>query len=188
VSAVQVIGAVVLVAGVIWIFVHPSAKGDGEATIAGVTVKALTQGGLILVVGAALVYFGRDTGDDDLTLSEWATSANQICDRGYEKIRALQIPEDIEAQLRALPQTSQISTDINQEIQAIGRPSGSEAGVDRLLALASQSNVEARRAYGAWTSGDTQTAQAALTQAQSLGAEVQRLDGELGAGACAIGP
>lgn len=168
-------------------FIHPSAKGDAEASYAGITLKALTQGGLIFVVGAALIYLGRAAAAD-LTLSEWATSANRICDQGYERIRALNIPADPAAQFRALPQTTQISTEINQEIQAIGRPSGSEANVDRLLAMASQANVEARREYGAWSVGDTSNAQAAFSQAQSLSAEVQRLDGELGANACALGP
>jgi hypothetical protein len=57
-----------------------------------------------------------------------------------------------------------------------------------MLVLSSQENVEARRAVNAWTAGDTQAAQAALSQAQSLEAQVQRLDGELGAGVCALGP
>jgi hypothetical protein len=188
VSPIQIVGVLIAVAGIVWIFIHPTAKGEGEAGYAGITVKALTQGGLILVVGAALIFLGRDSGDDDLTLSEWATSANQVCDRGYEQIRNLPLSADPTSQFQALPQTTQISTDINQEIQALGRPSGAEAKVDRLLALASQGNVEARRAFGAWSSGDMQTAQAALAEAQSLSAQVQRLDGELGANVCALGP
>ena len=187
-TPIQIAGAVIAVAGIAWMFIHPSAKGEGEASYAGITVKALTQGGLIFVVGAALMFFGKSSGDDDLTLSEWATSANQICDRGYERMRALNIPADPQARFRALPQTTQVSTEINQEIQAIGRPIGSEADVDRLLTMASQSNVEARRAYNTWSAGDMTNAQAALTQAQTLEAEVQRLDGELGANVCAIGP
>jgi len=189
VTPVQIAGALVVVAGIVWIFIHPGAKGEGEASYAGITLKALTQGGLILVVGAALLYFGQDSkDDDDLTLTEWATSANRTCAQGYEKMRALQIPSDSEAQFRALPQTTQVSTEINQELQAIGRPSGFEADVDRLLALASQSNVEARQAFNLWSAGNATSAQAALTQAQNLAAQVQRLDGELGANVCALGP
>jgi hypothetical protein len=188
VTPIQIAGVLVTVAGIAWMFIHPSAKGEGEASYGGITLKSLTQGGLILVVGAALIYFGRDSNnDDDLTLSEWATSANRICAQGYEKIRALQIPSDPEAQFRALPQTTQVSTEINQELQAIGRPSGAEADVDRLLALASQANVEARQAFNAWNAGNTAGAQTALSQAQGLGAQVQRLDGELGANVCALG-
>jgi hypothetical protein len=188
VTLVQIVGALIAVAGIVWIFIHPSAKGEGEASYAGFTLKALTQGGLILVVGAALILLGRDSTDDDLTLSEWATNANRICDQGYDEMRALHIPSDPEAHFRALPQTTQISAETNQELQAIGRPIGSEADVDRLLALASQGNVEARLAFSAWSAGDMQTAQAALSQAQGLAAQVQRLDGELGAGVCALGP
>ena len=51
-----------------------------------------------------------------------------------------------------------------------------------------QENVEARRAVNVWSTGDTQGAQAALSQAQGLEAQVQQLDGELGAGVCALGP
>lgn len=188
-NLVQIFGALIVVAGIVWAFVHPSAKGDSEASYAGVTLKSLTQGGVILVVGALLLAFGGDSkdGDDDLTLSEWATKANEICADGYEEIRALNIPSDPTAQFQALPQIAQITGQTNQELQAIGRPSGAEAEVDRLLTMASQENVEARRAYNAWSVGDQSNAQAALSEAQRLGAEIQRLDGELGANICALG-
>jgi hypothetical protein len=189
VTAVQILGALIALAGVVWAFIHPGAKGEGEASYAGITLKSLTQGGLILVVGALLVGFGGDdNGGDDLTLSEWATKANEICARGYDEIRALNIPAAQGAQFQAIPQTSQITARINQELQAIGRPSGAEAQVDRLLALASQENVEARRAFNAWEAGDRTSAQAALSEAQRLAPEVQRLDGQLGANVCALGP
>jgi hypothetical protein len=188
-TVVQIFGALIAVAGIVWAFIHPSAKGEGEASYAGITLKALTQGGLILVVGALTVVFGGDSGgDDDLTLSEWATSANEICDEGFEEIRSLNISSDSESQFLALPQLSQITGHINQEIQAIGRPIGAEAEVDRLLMLASQENVEARRAFYTWNGGDRTTAQSALSEAQRLAAEVQRLDGQLGSNVCALGP
>lgn len=186
-TAVQILGALIAVAGVVWAFIHPTAKGEGEASYAGITLKSLTQGGLILVIGALLVYFGAKPKDDDLTLSEWATQANAVCANGYDRIDALNIPDDPAAQFQALPQTTQITTEINQELQAIGRPSGAEAQVDQLLQMASQSNVEARRAYYAWNSGDTTVAQTALSEAHRLAAEVQALDGQLGAGVCALG-
>jgi uncharacterized membrane protein len=192
VTAVQILGALIAAAGIVWAFIHPGAKGEGEASYAGITFKSLTQGGLILVVGALLIIFGGDSNDDnggdDLTLSEWATKANEICAQGYDDIRALNIPTDPGAQFEAIPQTSRIASRINQELQAIGRPSGAEAQVDRLLALASQGNVEARRAFNAWNAGDTTGAQAALSEAQRIAAEVQRLDGQLGANVCALGP
>jgi hypothetical protein len=189
VNLVQILGAAIVAAGVLWAFIHPSAKGEGEASYAGLTLKSLTQGGVILIVGAFLVVVGGNSkdGDDDLTLSEWATEANEICAEGYAEIRALNIPSEPTAQFRALPQITQITGRTNQELQAIGRPSGAEADVDRLLAMASQENVEARRAFNEWSVGDRSGAQAALSEAQRLGAEVQRLDGELGANICALG-
>jgi len=173
VTAVQILGALIAAAGIVWAFIHSDAKGDGEASYAGITFKSLTQGGLILVVGALLIIFGGESNDGggDLTPSEWATKANEICAQGYDDIRALNIP-----------------TDPGAQFQAIGRPSGAEAQVDRLLALASQENVEARRAFNAWNAGDTTGAQAALSEAQRIAAEVQRLDGQLGANVCALGP
>lgn len=188
-NAVQILGALIIAAGIVWAFIYPRAKGEGEASYAGVTVKSLTQGGLILIVGAFLVVVGGNSknGDDDLTLSEWATKANEICAEGYEEIRALNIPSDPTAQFQALPQIAQITGQTNQELQAIGRPSGAEAEVDRLLTMASQENVEARRAFNSWSVGDRSSAQAALSEAQRLGAEIQRLDGELGANICALG-
>lgn len=188
VTVVQILGALIAVAGIVWAFIHPGAKGEGEASYAGITLKSLTQGGLILVVGALLIGFGADSKDDELTLSEWATKANKICAQGYDEIRALNIPTEGDAQFRAIPQTSEIASRINQRLQAIGRPSGAEAQVDRLLALASQENVEARRAFNAWQAGDMTGAQAALSEAQRIAAEVQRLDGQLGANVCALGP
>jgi hypothetical protein len=192
VTVVQIFGALIAAAGIIWAFIHPGAQGEGEASYAGITLKSLTQGGLILVVGALLVGFGGDStddnGGDDLTPSEWATRANEICAQGYDEIKSLNIPSDPVAQFQALPQIAQITGRINQELQAIGRPSGAEAEVDRLLMLASQENVEARRAFYAWNAGDTTSAQAANSEAQRLAAEVQRLDGQLGANVCALGP
>jgi hypothetical protein len=184
----QIFGALIATAGIVWAFIHPGAKGEGEASYAGITLKSVTQGGLILIVGALLVFFGAKSKDDDLTLGEWATMANEVCAQGYDEIRALNISSDSGAQFQALPQTTQISTEINQEIQAIGRPSGAEAQVDRLLTLASQANVDARRAFYAWNAGDMSTAQAAYSEAQRLSAEVQTLDGQLGANVCALGP
>ena len=186
-TVIQIVGVLIAVAGIVWMFIHPSAKGEGEASYAGITLKALTQGGLILVVGALLVFFGAKSKDDDLTLGEWATKANQVCAQGFNRIRELNIPPDSDSQFRALPQTTQVSTEINQEIQAIGRPSGAEAEVDRLLTMASQSNVEARRAFYSWNAGDTADAQAPFSEAQRLSAEVQALDGQLGANVCALG-
>jgi hypothetical protein len=189
VTAVQIIGALIAVAGVVWAFINPGAKGEGEASYAGITLKSLTQGGVILVVGALLIFFGGDSNDDDdLTLSEWATKANEICAQRFDDIRALNIPTDPGAQFQAIPQTSRIITRINQELQAIGRPSGAEAQVDRLLTLASQENVEARRAFNLWNAGDRTGAQAAVSEAQRIAAELQRLDGQLGANVCALGP
>ena len=191
-TAIQILGGLIAAAGIVWAFKHPAAKGEGEASYAGITLKSLSQGGVMLVVGALMIIFGGDSNDsnggDHLTLSEWATRANEICDQGYDEIRALNIPPDPGAQFQAIPQTSRISTEINQEIQAIGRPSGAEAQVDRVLALASQANVEARHAFDAWNAGDTSRAQAALSEAQRITAEVQRLDGQLGANVCALGP
>lgn len=189
-TVVQILGALIAAAGIVWAFIHSDAKGDGEASYAGITFKSLTQGGLILVVGALLIIFGGESNDGggDLTPSEWATKANEICAQGYDDIRALNIPTDPGAHFQAIPQTSRIASRINQELQAIGRPSGAEAQVDRLLALASQENVEARRAFNAWNAGDTTGAQAALSEAQRIAAEVQRLDGQLGANVCALGP
>lgn len=189
-TVIQIFGAFIAVAGIVWAFIHPGAKGEGEASYAGITLKSLTQGGLILIVGALLIVLGGEDSkdDDDLTLSEWATRANEVCAQGHDEIRALNIPPDPVAQFQALPQVVQITGQINQELQAIGRPSGSEAEVDRLLMLASQENVEARRAFTAWNAGDTTSAQAAHSQAQRLAAEVQTLDGQLGANICALGP
>ena len=187
-APVQILGAVIAAAGVLWIFLHPGAKGEGEASYGGITLKSVTQGGLILVVGAVLIVVGGGEGDDDLTPSEWATKANEICSEGFDEIRALEIPSEPQAQFEALPQVAQIAGHINQQIQAIGRPSGAEAEVDRLLALASQENVEGRRAFDAWKGGDQPTAEAALSQARHLTAEVQLLDGQLGANVCALGP
>lgn len=187
-TVVQIFGALIAAAGIVWAFIHPGAKGEGEASYAGITLKSLTQGGLILVVGALLILFGAKSKDDDLTLSEWATKANEVCAQGYDEIRALNIPPDSVAQFRALPETTQISAEINQELQAIGRPSGAEAQVDRLLMLASQANVNARRAFYAWNAGDMTNARTPYSEAQRLSAEVQTLDGQLGANVCALGP
>lgn len=188
-TVVQIIGALIAAAGVVWAFVHPSAKGEGEASYGGITLKSLTQGGLILVVGALLIVFGAESNDDDdLTLSEWATQANEICAEGYEEIRDLNIPSNPDAQFRALPQTIQIAGKINQKIQAIGRPIGAEAEVDRLLMLASQQNVATRRQFDTWSFGDMAGSEAAYAEALRLTAEVQALDGKLGANVCALGP
>jgi hypothetical protein len=188
VTATQIVGSFIALAGVAWVFIHPGAKWEGEASYASITFKSLTQGCVIVIIGAGLIYLGKGDDDGELTLSQWATRANEICDQGYEEMRALNVSPDPEAQFRALPQMTQISTDINQKLQVIGRPSGAEARVDQLLSLASQSNVEARRSFSAWASGGTTIAQEALSEAQRLGAEVQSLDGELGANACALGP
>jgi hypothetical protein len=191
VNAAQIVGVVIVAAGIVWVFLHSAAKGEGEASFGGFSLKALTQGLLLVVIGAALVYFARDSDDstgDELTLSEWATQANAICADGYGDIRALGIAADPESQFRAIPQMTQISTRTNQELQALGRPSGAEERVDRLLALASEANVQAKRAFDAWSVGDRIAAQAALSNAQRTTIEVQELDGSLGANVCALGP
>jgi hypothetical protein len=145
VAPVQIVGVLIAFAGIVSMFVHPGAKGEGEPSYAGVTLKSLTQGGVTLVVGALLIALVRDSekGGEDLTLSAWAMKANEICSEG---IRALNIPSEGSAQFEAIPRVAPISGRINQRLQAIGRPSGAEAQVDHLLALASEQNVEARRA------------------------------------------
>lgn len=189
-TPVQIVGVLIAFAGIVWMFVHPGAKGEGEASYAGVTLKSLTQGGVTLVVGALLIALVRDSekGGEDLTLSAWAMKANEICSEGFEDIRALNIPSEGSAQFEAIPRVAPISGRINQRLQAIGRPSGAEAQVDHLLALASEQNVEARRAYDLWRGGDRAGAQTALSEAQRLYRELQLLDGQLGANICALGP
>jgi hypothetical protein len=59
-NAVQVIGAFVILAGIVWVFAYPLATGNTEVGWSKFTAKGLTQGLGIVLVGAALVYFGRD--------------------------------------------------------------------------------------------------------------------------------
>ena len=187
-TPVQIAGVVIALAGIVWMFVHPGATGAGEAGYAGITLKSLTQGAVTLVVGALMIGLGGDSekGGEDLTLSAWAMRANQVCSEGFEDIRALNIPP--EGQFEAIPRVAPITGRINQRLQAIGRPSGAEAQVDHLLALASEQNVEARRAYDLWKGGDRAGAQTALSEAQRLYRELQTLNGQLGANICALGP
>jgi hypothetical protein len=64
---VQWVGAVVIAAGIVWVFLHPKEAGAGEVGFRGLSAKGLTQGGVIVAVGAVLLIaplFADDDGDD----------------------------------------------------------------------------------------------------------------------------
>lgn len=190
-TGIQIAGIVIAASGIVWAFVYPAAKGDAEVGYGKATAKSLTQGLVIVVIGALLIYFGKsdDKGgndsSDELTVSEWATQANAICDEAIAEIRALNVtPAN---QFQSIRLISPIVTRSNQKIQAVGLPSGAEAEVRQVLNLASDSGVQAKDAYDLWAAGRTAEAQAALNEAQRLTAQLRDLDGDLGANVCAAG-
>jgi hypothetical protein len=57
-NAMQIVGVLLAIAGVVWVFLHPGAKGEGEATFANVTVKS-THPSLGLVILGVIYYLSR---------------------------------------------------------------------------------------------------------------------------------
>ena len=190
----QVVAGLVALAGVVWVFKHHDARGEGEAGIGKFSFKNLTQGLVLVAIGVgALAYVeiekdvdGGSGGSDELTVSEWATKANEICAEGYEEVRALNISPS--EQFQAIPQLTAIDTRINGQLQALGSPSDGAAEVRQLLNLASDATVAFRDAHGYYNAGNHPAAFASYNRGQQLAAQVRDLDGNLGANVCAAGP
>ncbi len=143
---------------------------------------------MITAVGGILTLVLSNGSGKATTLASWATQANQICQDGYDEIRALGIAPDLQSQFGETPITSRIVTRTNARIQALDRSAQDQEKIDQLQALTSQANVAAQNAYNAWRAGDTNSAQNLLSNEQRDAYQSQQLAGQLGANVCAQGP
>jgi len=166
--------------------------GVAAVLTAGATVVALVLSGGNGNGGAAVSPAGGNGGgtppvEDEVTLAEWASAANDICRDGYDDVIALGIPDDPVARFQAIPQSSAIVTRINQGLTALERPPQYEEEIARVLELGSRSNVAFRHAYAASAAGDTVSGQSFLDEASALAPQLGQLYSELGANVCAEG-
>jgi hypothetical protein len=64
-NVMQGAGLLLIVAGIVWMFLHPKETGEGEVGFKGLSAKGLTQGGLMAALGAALFIAPLVAGEDD---------------------------------------------------------------------------------------------------------------------------
>ena len=62
-NEIQIVGVLAVVAGIVWMFAFPKLTGSSEFGYGKAVAKGLTQGLVALLIGAAMVYFGRDSSD-----------------------------------------------------------------------------------------------------------------------------
>jgi len=158
------------------------------------TLPGVLSGVAALLAAGATIFGLLHTGggkpaNPPVTVASFAAKANAICAAGADQVRALGVPSDPLSQLRALPDVIRIVTSINQQVQALSRPSDAVANakIDRVLSLASQVVIAQQDALAAFNSGDRARAQALDARARTLSSELKQLDSELGANVCALG-
>ena len=121
------------------------------------------------------------------SVSEWATSANAICDDESAQIEALGNAATFDRRMEQLLARIRIITHGDARIQALPRPDDSRAEneIVRMLRSSAQGTTVAAQLYEAWLTGDSAAGATLTKRYVQLEQEVQRLDIDLGANVCA---
>lgn len=114
----------------------------------------------------------------------WARSANAICEETTDRLNALSEPQDLEEASANLDFAVNIANQALARFRSLQPPPGQETAVERMIGLLERSLASYRNAFRSLNSGDSETANELIREAEVADQRASEIARQLGAHQC----